>query len=64
MNTVVSFELLNKKEIEQLECIQRRVTDVVKGLETKIYKENLGELGLFSLDKRSLRGVLVSFFFK
>lgn len=51
-----------KKDVNQLERIQARVTRMIKGPENVMYEERPKELGLFRLERNSLRGDMTTVF--
>ena len=48
-----------RKDIIKLERVQKRFTQMPPGLDGLSYKERLDRLGLFSLERRRLRGNLI-----
>lgn len=51
-----------KQDMDRLKKVQRRAMNTIKGLENLFYEKRLKELCLFSLERRWLRGDLITVF--
>jgi len=43
-----------RSDMDLLECVQKRATEVIQWMEHLPYEDRLGDLGLFILEKRRL----------
>ena len=59
---IQTWGLQHKNDVELLEQVQRRATQMLRGLECLSYEERLREIGLLSLEKRRLQGDLTAAF--
>ena len=51
-----------RRDMELLECVQKRATKMIQGMGHLSYEDRLKELRLFSLENRSLQGNLAMAF--
>jgi len=50
------------RDTDILEQVQQRAMNMTKGMEHLLYKKRLTQLGLFSLEKRRLRGHFINIY--
>ncbi|KAJ7409569.1 hypothetical protein BTVI_56093 [Pitangus sulphuratus] len=63
LETYVQFWTIHyENNIEVLRHVQRRTTELGKGLDCKSDKEQMRELGLFSLEERRFRGDFITLY--
>ncbi|MEE6480850.1 hypothetical protein FKM82_012684 [Ascaphus truei] len=51
-----------RKVIMELERVQKRATKLIKGMDILTYEERLAKLDLFTLEKRRLRGDMITIY--
>ncbi|PKU44394.1 hypothetical protein llap_5337 [Limosa lapponica baueri] len=52
----------HRRDMDRLEWVQRRTTNMIRGLEHLSYEDRLREMGLFSLENRRVQGDLLAAF--
>jgi len=55
-NSTQLWALLFQRDVDELASVQKKATGMISGLENMTYEKRLEELGLFSLQQKSLRG--------
>ena len=45
-----------RRDVKLLECVQKRATEVIQGMQYLFCEGRLKELGLFTLEERRLQG--------
>ena len=56
---VLTWSPQYRRDVDPLECVQKRATEMIQGMGHLSYEDRLRELGLLSLEKRRLWGDLI-----